>query len=139
MTSLFSLLRHICGLSQKEAAAFLDTRLDTIRSWDIARRNPASAVISDLADLAARIDAAADEAVEQIADIAADLGPGGTVELGLAADDYEAQSLGWPSLGAHKAVIGLTAVRALAEGHAIEIVPRGSTTATAAAIEIHDH
>jgi len=138
MTTLFSLLRQVCGLSQREAADFLDARLDTVKSWSAGRNPTPPGVIDALADLANRIDAAADGAVGKIVEQIARHGDGGVVELGVAADDHEAQSLGWPCGSAHGMVIGLTASRALAEGHTVDVVPRGSTVATAAAIEIHE-
>jgi hypothetical protein len=52
------------------------------------------------------------------------------VELGYPSDDNEAQSLGWPCVGAWKGM----AARVAAECQSpVSLVPRGSTPATAAA------
>ena len=60
--------------------------------------------------------------------------PDQTFEFGLASDDEEARSLGWPCVGAHRAV-----ARILWEsGLDIVVVPRGSTIATAAAADADD-
>jgi hypothetical protein len=53
----------------------------------------------------------------------------------LASDDYEAQQIGWPCVGAHAAVLGIVAART---NKPLIILPRGSTLATAAAIEAHE-
>ncbi|MBF0250593.1 MAG: hypothetical protein HQL35_08210 [Alphaproteobacteria bacterium] len=136
MASLFSLLCHVCGLSQRESAAFLDAREDTIKSWSSGRRQAPDGVIGQLAELADAIDAAADRLVAAVADNAP---PGdGVIELGVASDDAEAQSIGWPCVGAHRAALGLAVARGMAEGYTFAIVPRGSTVATAAAADVHD-
>jgi len=135
MTTIFSLLTQVCGLSQREAAAFLDARIDTVKSWS-AGRNPApSGVIDELAVLAEKIDAAADGLVEAIANMPAD---GTIIELGIASDDVEAQTIGWPCVGAHRAALALAVARGMAEGHLFKISPRGSTVGVAGAADIHD-
>lgn len=61
MTTFASAIR-LCGLSQAEAADFLDVRLDTVKSWS-ASRNPVPPVVWQmLADLWRRIEDAADDA-----------------------------------------------------------------------------
>jgi hypothetical protein len=57
------------------------------------------------------------------------------IEIGLAADDHEAQALGWPCVGAQEAMLGLVVARCR---RPVRIVPRGSTVATAAATDAHD-
>lgn len=133
MITSFTLLAERCGLSHREAAEFHGVRLDTAKSWSAGRNNAPDGVIADLRDLYTKIErAAAGEAVKIINDKA-----GGTeaVELGIATDDAEAQTLGWPCVGAHGAVLGLIAARV---PNKIIIVPRGSTQATAAAADAHD-
>src|SRR5690348_9736691 len=99
----FALLLHLCGLSQREAAVFLDARADTIKSWASGRRSPPEAVLTDLVDLHGKIETAADEALTQLDSLTAAHGAPEEVELGLASDDAEAQSIGWPCVGAHGA------------------------------------
>jgi len=139
MATVFSLLCQVCGLSQSEAARLLDARLDTIKSWSSGRRHAPGDAIEQLAELAAAIDAAADEAVDHIVAQADAMGSNPeAIELGLAADDHEARGLGWPCVGAHRAVLALTVARGMAEGFNFNIVPRGSTVATAASADVHD-
>jgi len=62
------------------------------------------------------------------------------VEIGIAVDDIEAQCLGWPCVGTHRAVIRNVVELAPEEiKHRIVIVPRGSTPATAATSDAHIH
>lgn len=130
MTTAYALLLARCGLSLQEAAAFHDVRLDTVKSWSSGRNRAPDGVIAELRELYDRIEDAAHQAVAVIERG----GDSGEVELGLASDDAEAQSLGWPCVGAHKAVLGLVA--AMIDNH-VTVVPRGSTVATAAAADAH--
>lgn len=56
----------ICGLSQQEAADYIDVRLDTVKSWSSGRGNPPEGVWRTLADLYRRIEDAADFASAQL-------------------------------------------------------------------------
>ncbi len=105
----------------------LGVRLDTVKSWSLGRNPTPVGVIAELRLLYAGIERAAGEALA-VLDVHA---PGDAeIELGLAADDAEAQSLGWPCVNAHTAVLGLVIARC---GRPVRIVPRGSTPATEAA------
>jgi hypothetical protein len=134
MTTTFALLCERCGLSVREAAEFLDTRLDTVKSWSSGRREAPPGAIDELRGLYAHIERAAAEGLAMIRRPRPGTLPQ-LVELGLASDDAEARALGWPCIGAHAAVLGLVAARATLP---IEIVPRGATLATAAAADRHD-
>lgn len=136
--TLFGVLRRHCGLSQQEAADWLGSRLDSVKNWDGGRRTCPSGVLAALRDLALRLDAAAAEAVQAVADTGAGSGEAVAVELGYATDDAEAQSLGWPSAGVHQALLARVAVGLPVWATAI-LVPRGSTPATAAAADAHCH
>lgn len=59
-----------------------------------------------------------------------------TIEVGIASDDAEARSLGWPCVGAQRMSIALAAARI--KDFRIVIVPRGTTPATAAAADAND-
>lgn len=131
MTTTFSLLCDRCGLSLGEAADFLRVRPDTIRSWSSGRRGAPDGAIMQLRALYAQIDRAAGEAAK----LARKQASGATVELGLASDDREARSLGWPCVGAQAASLGIAAARLKKD---VVIVPRGSTLATAGAADAHD-
>lgn len=57
----------ICGLSQSEAADFLDVSLDTVKSWCSGRANPPRGVWQMLASLFEQMQDAADGAAEVMA------------------------------------------------------------------------
>ena len=131
------LLIDACGLSQREAAEFLGVRLDTVKSW--YRRAPPTArpgVISELQALHVKQRRAAANLIRQARLLAREHGTADTIEVGIASDDAEARSLGWPCVGAQRQAIALAAVRL--PGTRIVIVPRGTTPATAAAADVHD-
>lgn len=66
MTTPFKQALSICGLSQTEAAEFLDVRPDTIKSW-CADRNPVpKAIWQELGDLYATMITASETALELI-------------------------------------------------------------------------
>ncbi len=142
MTTVFSLLSQVCGLSHREVAGFLGTRIDTVKSWSSGRNRAPVRVLDDLAGLAARIDKAADEALAEI-EVLTEIAVRETgaepadIELGIATDDHEAQTLGWPCVGAHRAVLALVVARGMGEARRFKVVPRGTTVATAAAAEAH--
>lgn len=92
-------------------------------------RSPA--VLDELRGLYARIERAAAEAIAAIQQAP----DGAEIEIGLASDDPEAQSLGWPCVGAQAAVLGLV-VAAL--DRPVRIVPRGSTQASGAPVEVRE-
>jgi hypothetical protein len=130
MITAYALLLDRCGLSHREAANLHGVRPDTVKSWS-AGRNPApDRVIADLRDLYGRIERAAEEALRLIASRPAT----DDVELSLVNDDAEAQSLGWPAVGAQAAMLGLVAARGV---RPMRIVSRGSTPASAAAAQAH--
>ncbi len=131
MTSLYALLRERCGLSLREAADLHGVSHDSVVSWSSGRRRPPAGVIAELRALYVRIENAADQIVAMAEDAGADV----EIELGLASDDAEAQSIGWPCVGAQAAALGVGA--ALID-NPVTIVPRGSTAATAAAADRHD-
>lgn len=137
--TVFSLLCQVCGLSTREAAAFLNTRPDTVKSWSSGRRTPPETVLSELATLADQIDEAADNVIEVIqSNVAVQQSAPDKIVMGLASDDHEARDLGLPCAGSHRALLGLVVARGMAEGYTFEIVPRGSTVETAAAVDIHE-
>lgn len=127
----FALLCGVCGLSHREAANMLNVRIDTVKSWSAGRNRTPDGVLATLRDLAHRIDRAAAEALALIAEQQPP-----EVELGYAVDDAEAQSLGWPCVGAQAAALGRI-VAGVPEGVKVILVPRGSTIGTAAAADAH--
>lgn len=135
--TVFALLAGVCGLSHREAAALLDVRLDTVKSWSAGRNPTPPGALTELARLVIAIERAAGEAVTIVEARAADTGEPSAIELGLAVDDEDARAIGWPCAGAHRAVLGRVVARLVASGRPVAIVPRGSTPATAAAADAH--
>lgn len=130
MPSLFYATLQGLGLSQSEAAAFLGVRLDTVKSWCQGRRTPPAGAWAQLHELAGVQDRAARELVQAARDAVT---TGAVIELSVANDDAEAQALGWPCVAAQLATFR-RAWEMLPTGAQIEIVPRGSTPASKAAI-----
>jgi hypothetical protein len=130
VTSSFALLLDRCGLSVREAAAFLRVREDTVKSWRTGRNPTPPGVFVSLRTLYAGQTNAAGEALALLSSAPSDM----VVELGLASDDAEAQLLGFPCVGAHAAVLGMVVGGA---NRPVRIVPRGSTPVTAAAADAH--
>jgi len=123
----YALLLGACGLSYREAAALHGVRLDTVQSWSSGRRETPKAVLAELRLLHRQIERAVAEAaammVRQLPDT--------RVEIGYPADDAEAQALGWPCVGAWRAMAGRVIA---AMDRPVALVPRGSTAASAAAM-----
>lgn len=132
MTLFASILAGL-GLSQSEAADYLDVRVDTLKSWSSGRRSPPDGVLKNLHELSERQRHGAEETFK----IWKRAGRPAEIEVGLASDDFEAQQLGWPSVGAHAAVIRRI-WEFLPPDVKLNVVPRGATVATAAAIEAHE-
>lgn len=130
----FKLICNDCGLSLPETATFLRVRESRAKEWWMGRRGCPEGVIGELLDLSERQDKAAAEAVKVIRQSILQNGVPEIIELGMASDDYEAQQLGWPTVGAHGAVMRRV-IRLLSRSEALHvyIVPRGSTIASAAA------
>lgn len=125
----FSALLSLSGLSQREAATFLGVANVTVDKWASGKRSPAPAVLMQMSDLIRAQDRAAAEA---LAFIAGQNPVPDKVEIGYPADDYEAQGLGFPSVRAWGAMVG----RIIAGAETpIILIPRGSTPATAAAMD----
>jgi len=138
VTTAFGMLAQLCGLTQREAAELLGVRPDTVKAWWRGRRRAPRAVLEQLAQLAETIDRAAAEAGAET-DRLIEEGPGAPdlLELGVARDDAEARTLGWPCVGAHEAVLARVAAAAIRTGLDIAVVPRASTPATATAARAH--
>lgn len=128
----FSLLLQGCGLSQREAATVLSVSIHTVKSWGSGRNPTPAGVLAELQALAQRQQTAAREAH----DVWQRAGAPDSVEIGYCSDDSEAQSLGWPCVGAHGAVIRRM-IEMLPPSVTVHLAPRGSTVATAAAAEAH--
>jgi hypothetical protein len=128
--TVYGLLIQACGLSHREAAELHGVRADTVKSWSAGRRGAPEGALAELRALHARIRLAADQSREMIRQTAA----GVAIEVGYPADDHEARALGFPCVGAWRAMMA----RVVAEAdRRITLVPRGATPATAAAADAH--
>ena len=128
----YSILGAYAGLSHREASDFHKVRLDTVKSWSSGRNRAPQRAIQELIDLISRQERLAEAALLKIHALAVENGAPETIELGYPADDYEAQTLGWPCVGAWKAM----AARVVSSSPvAVKLVPRGSTIGTAAAAD----
>lgn len=127
----YRLLLSRVGLSLADAAAMHGVRLDTVKSWCAGRNRAPPGVIAELRALYARQKQAADEVIKAIAGFP----EVNKVELGYAADDVEAQKMGWPCASAQWTSIGMIAA---GTDRQITLAPRGTTMATAAAADAHD-
>lgn len=113
----------------------LGVRLDTVKSWSAGRNPTPAGVIEDLKGLAARQSRAASEVLDKISELAREHGAPDEVELSYPSDDHEAQSIGWPCVGAWRAM----AARIIAESRAkVILVPRGSTASGALAADTRE-
>lgn len=119
----FALLGSLAGLSHREAALVCRVRLDTVKSWASGRNRCPPGALDEVKALIARQERAADEAVAQIARLAKSHGAPDAIEIGYPADDHEAQSLGWPCVGAWAAMAARVVV---ASPITVALVPRGS-------------
>lgn len=130
------LLIEACGLSHREAAEFLGVRIDTVGSW--YRSPPKSArpgVLAELRALHAAQRRAAANMIRAARQQVKALGTPDAIELAIASDDYEARQRGWPCVGAQRQMYAMVAARL---DYPFMLVPRGSTTATAAAADALD-
>jgi len=142
----FSALLMASGLSQREAADLLGVREDSVKSWcnlrgGRARAQAPAGVVRQMAALVARQQQAAREMAALLTEFNAGSGTQQLrrVELGLATDDAEAASLGWPTVRCQLTMLGHVLAQLDPEVAArVVIVPRGTTAATAAAADQTD-
>lgn len=126
----FAALLDLAGLSQREAASFLEVSPSLIDKMARGARSTSDDLLDNLKDLIERQEVAAFQAIDLFDEMTPD-----EVEIGYPADDHEAKSLGWPCVGAWK---GMVARIIASTTRTIVLVPRGSTPATAAAIDAHE-
>lgn len=135
MTTVLRLALDACGLSQREAAEFLNVRRDTVDKALNGRTATPPGWLLELRGLHGRQRQAANQALEAIYRQTADRGPG-EIEVGYCTDDAEAQSLGWPTANAHAVTLRMI-WEDLPDGCRLILSPRGSTIGTAAAADAH--
>lgn len=128
----FSLLIRLTGLSHQEASDYLNVRLDTVRSWSTGRNPCRASVLNELRALAKLQDQVSAETIRHLSEITKTADLDAQIEIGYPVDNAEAQALGWSSCGAW---FGMMAKVLAGLERPIVLVPRGSTPATAKAIE----
>lgn len=129
----FHLMVNLTGLSQREAGDFLEIAPASVDKMARGKIKTPDGIMTELHGLHDRQRNAAAQAIAMIRERGE-----AQVELGLAADDYEAQSppLGWPCVGAQAGMMAL--IIAGCPDVKFRIVPRGSTLSSAAAADEHD-
>lgn len=137
----FAALQSLCGLSNREAAAYLDMTESAVEKFRRGNREAPSGVLRELQELWTVIDQAAVDASEAIAREGI-LKAADEIEIGYPADDHEAEQLGLPCVGAWRQMLArlideLMMIEEDFDPARIKLVPRGSTPATAAAADIH--
>ena len=130
-----ALLINLAGLSQREAAIVLSASPSSVDKMARGVRSAPPGVIAELRSLISQLEHAAATALQQATQLALDHGAPEFVELGYPADDYEAQQLGWPNVGAWR---GMAARVVAASPWPVKLVPRGATVGTAAAADAHE-
>lgn len=119
--TLFATILQSLGLSQAEAAAYLNVRPDTVKSWSAGRNPVRSGVYSELRALAVKQRTAAVEAFKAWREAKKP----GEIEFALP-DDAEINRRGWPSRGAFLTIAAhLWAM--LPDDVSVTIVPSAST------------
>lgn len=110
--TLYTLLRSLCGLSQKEAAEFHGVGIRSIEHWGMTpsgngrTHEPPAVRIAELRALYAHIEATA---AAKIAEIRREKPE--TAELKFAQSDKDARKHGLPCVGAHTAMLAIVAAR----------------------------
>lgn len=128
----FALLCQACGLSQREAADLLNVSPSSVDKMSRGIRSAPEGVLAELRSLHAAIRRASEEAFQALSSAPV----GMEIEIGYPADDHEAQALGFPCVGAWRAMCAGAIARV---PHRVVLVPRGSTPAAAAAMRGHGH
>ncbi|MCV6548541.1 MAG: hypothetical protein OIF56_14885 [Cohaesibacter sp.] len=126
----FSTILSISSLSQREAANFLAVSTSIVDKWSRGVRTPRPEVIREMTNLVQKQQETARQMLKIVNENEME-----AIELGFPTNDHEAQCLGWPCVGAWKGMAG----RFIADcTKPVNLVPRGSTPAAAAARDQQD-
>lgn len=134
----FAALQALCGLSNREAAAYLGVTESAIEKFRRGSKAAPVGTLREMQQLWTIIDDAAVSAAEAIT-AGGILSRADEFEIGYPCDDHEAQALGLPCVGAWRQMLAriideLMLVDENFDLSRVKLVPRGSTIATAAAI-----
>jgi transcriptional regulator with XRE-family HTH domain len=138
--TVFGLLLKLSGLSQREAAAFLSVSPSQVDKMTSGARSAPPGIIAEMRELIRVQQRAADVFCDTVEDALDDMSEAASerpegIDLGYPTDDIEARALGFPTVSAWAAA----AARIIADIDCeITLVPRGSTTVTAMAADVHD-
>ena len=137
----FTALQALCGLSNREAAAYLDIGEKHVEKLRSGARTPAPAMLAELQKLWTLIEQAAVDGAEAMT-AEGILENDVKIEIGYPVDDHEAESLGFPCIGAWRQMAArlMDELVMMDDGFdlgRISFVPRGSTPSTAAAMDAH--
>lgn len=123
MITNFALVCQATGLTNREISEYLDVRVDTLKDWKNGRRKVPQGVLAEVSDCVEAIHEAAEEMLLGLARKADQEGGLGRIALGLAQNDEEAQSIGFPSMAIHRAVVSHILARSMAVGWQVDVLP----------------
>jgi hypothetical protein len=134
LTTNFSRLRKLVGLSSLEAAQFLDVSLDTIKSWSSGRNGTPEWAIDDLRLLWSDLERRADIGIQQLyAMIEAQGCPPSKIKFIAPTTDREAQEeLDLPFVSAFDTFVAIFMTRT---DISVVTIDRSSTTANESLVE----
>lgn len=96
----FALLLMISGLSQREAAEFLNISASSVDKMSRGTRSAPPGVIDEMRGLIEKQETSAQSAVDKIRKILVKKDPPEMIQIVYPSDDAEAKSFGWPCVGA---------------------------------------
>jgi DNA-binding XRE family transcriptional regulator len=136
----FNTMLTASGLSQQEAASYLNVSMNSIDSWKRGRYKAPIGILRAMGDLVEAQENAANQTITQIKLAYKQYGELPIIDIGYPVDNYEAQTLGFPCVSAWLAMAGRVVAWCATHEPPIEVklVPRGSTPETAAAIEARE-
>jgi hypothetical protein len=136
----FNLLLAASGMTRDEACDFLNVSRNTLDGWVKGRRSTPIGANKEMSLLISSQEKTVLQLIDMIQETSAKYPELSVIELGYPSDDYEANQLGFPCVNAWLAMAGR--VVSWCEGQEprikVVLVPRGSTPATAKAIEMRE-
>jgi hypothetical protein len=137
MTTNFSRLRKLVGLSSSEVAQYFEVSLDTVKSWSSGRNNAPEWALDDLRLLWIDLERRAEMVVQQLYEaIKAQGAPPSTIEFGAPATDREArEELDLPFASVFDTFIAIVMTRT---DIPVVVVPRESTPLNRSAVEARE-
>lgn len=100
---IFRLILNSTGLSQREAASFLDVDERTVRRWVAGQYDPPQGVAEEMIALIRQQEKAANALLSTMREKSADNGLPETIDCLVAESDEAAQERGWPTVSSQMA------------------------------------